>query len=312
MDETTPQTVSPPATTSLVSRLVNVFAAPGDVFDEVKSTATTIPSWLVPVVLNCIVGIIYSIVVFSQDNVIQSLRETQEREMQKQVASGKMTQQQADQAIEVIDRFMGPGMMKIMGSIGSVVGNFGFLFLAALVLFLLGADPSSGKVIARWIGAAFVGLAAALIAFQTTGGRPMGVRLMLAPAALIVGTAVGFLALMIFDRLNPFGGSFSYLKAVEIVALASMISVLGGLVAMLVAVTMGNPAITPGPAVLVRDFNPANKLHTLLSQLNVMMIWYLAVFALGLSRISGKSFARGAGWTFGLWAALVLLIVLTR
>lgn len=312
MDEIAPQHPSPTAPTSLASRLMNVFAAPGEVFGEIKSTRTTVPSWLVPIILNCLIGIIYSVVVFSQENVIHSLRETQEQEMQKQVAAGKMTQQQADQARQVIDQFMGPGMMKILGSFGAVVGSFGFLFLAALMFFLLGADPSSGKLVARWIGAILIGLFAAFVTFQKTGGLAAGVRLALAPATLAAGIAVVFFGLMVFDKFNPFGGTFSYMKAVEITALSTMITALGGIVAMLLAVTFGNPAITPGPAVLVREFNAADKLHLLLSQLNVMTMWFLAVLSVGLSKISGASFAKSAAWMFGLWLALVLLTVLAR
>jgi hypothetical protein len=258
------------------------------------------------------VGIIYSVVVFSQDNVIHSLREAQEQEMQKQVDSGKLTQQQADQARPMIDMFMGPGMMKIIGSVGSVVVSFGFLFLAALLFFLLGAQPSGGKLVARWIGAVLVGILTALITFQKTGGLAMGLRLPLAPAALAAGIGVAFVGLMVFDKFNPFGGSFTYMKAVEVMALSSMINVLGGIVAMLLAVMFGNPAITPGPSVLVREFNPTDKLHLLLSQLNVMTMWFLAVLSVGLSKLSGKSFAKSAAWVFGLWLALVILSVLAR
>jgi VIT1/CCC1 family predicted Fe2+/Mn2+ transporter len=70
--------------------------------------------------------------------------------------------------------------------------------------------------------------------------------------------------------------------------------------------------MTPGPVLLVHEFNPANKLHALLSQLNVMTIWYAAVLAVGLSKVSGASFRKAALWTFGLWAILVALIVVPR
>jgi hypothetical protein len=73
---------------------------------------------------------------------------------------------------------------------------------------------------------------------------------------------------------------------------------------------MGNMAMTPGPVLLVHEFNPANKLHVLLSQINLVMLWYLAVLALGLARLSRVSFSKAAAWLFCIWAGFVALAVL--
>jgi hypothetical protein len=75
--------------------------------------------------------------------------------------------------------------------------------------------------------------------------------------------------------------------------------VLGTVFTMFIVVAMGNMAMNLGPVLLVRDhFDPANKMHRVLSTLNVPMLWYLAVMATGLSRLSGKSWLTGAVWTF--------------
>ncbi len=304
--------VETPARTSLISRLTNMFAAPGEVFDEVKSTKTRVADWLVPVLLSCLVGIIYSIVVFSQDSIVHPIREAQEKEMQKQVDAGKMSRQQADQALQVVEQFTGPTMMKVFGSVGAVVGSFAYLFLIALALFLVGTKPSDAKRWARWIGALLAGFVAGVVAFQVMSGHPLMIRFLFFAVTIAVGGCVAFLLTLLIDRINPLGGSFTYMKAVEVSALAGVINVLGGIIAMLLAVTMGNMAMTPGPVLLVHEFNPANKLHALLSQLNVMTIWYAAVLAVGLSKVSGASFRKAALWTFGLWAILVALIVVPR
>ena len=299
----------PPAG-SLAGRLFNVFAAPGDVFDEVKSAKTQTTTWLVPVLLSCLIGIIYSVVVFSQDSIVHSIREAQETAVQKQVAAGIITQQQADQAASFMEIFSSPTVLKIIGSIGAVIGGFAYVFLIALALFLIGAKPSEAKRWPRRIGAAFAGCAAGLMAFQLTGGQSLVSRLLV---ALLTATAILVVAIVIallIDRIAPFGGSFSYMKAVEIAALAGMINVLGGLIAMLLAVVMGNIAMTPGPVLLVHDFNPANKLHVLLSQVNLMMLWYLAVLAVALSKLSGASFGKAATWLFAIWVVLVLVSTL--
>jgi hypothetical protein len=227
---------------------LNIYAAPGDVFDEIRTSKPSTANWLVPLLLTCLVGVIYSFAVFSQQNILHSMREAQEKAMQKQVDAGKMTKQQADQALAVSEQFMGPTLMKAFGSVGAVVANCVMLFLAALLIWLLG----------RW----------------------------------------------------ALKNRFPYLKAMEVAGLAGAINILGGIVAMLLAVVMGNLAMSPGPVLLVHEFDPANKVHVFLSQLNVFMIWYIALLSLGLAKLCQTGFGKAAIWLFGLWAALVAVIVL--
>jgi len=66
-----------------------------------------------------------------------------------------------------------------------------------------------------------------------------------------------------------------------------------------IVVAVGNMAMNPGPVLLVREqLDSANKTHRVLSALNLPMLWYLAVMAAGLSRLSGKPWIVGAAWTF--------------
>jgi hypothetical protein len=233
---------------SLAGRLLNVFAAPGEVFEEIRSSAPSTANWLVPLLLACLVGVGYSFAVFSQESILHSMRDAQEKTMQRRVDAGKMTREQADQALAVSEQFMGPTLMKVFGSVGAVVANCVMLFLVALIIWLLG----------RW-------------AFK--------------------------------DR-------FPYLKAMEVAGLAGTINILGGIVAMLLAVVMGNIAMTPGPVLLVHEFDPTNKLHAFLAQLNVFMLWYIALLSIGLAKLCRVAYGKAAIWLFGVWAVLVAVIVL--
>jgi hypothetical protein len=107
-----------------------------------------------------------------------------------------------------------------------------------------------------------------------------------------------------------FGGTFDYMKAVEVIGLATVIGVLERLISMLLAVIYADPSMTPGPILFVGHFNPDNKLHVILSLLNVTTLWWLAVLSLGLARLSGASIWKAGIWLFGLWygfwAALAL------
>jgi hypothetical protein len=96
----------------------------------------------------------------------------------------------------------------------------------------------------------------------------------------------------------------------EATGLAGMVNVLGGIVMMLLAVTMGSMAMTPGPVLLVHEFDPTNKVHRLLGQLNLITMWYIGVLALGLCKLSGVSYAKAASWLFGIWAVLVAVFTL--
>jgi Yip1 domain len=233
---------------SLGNRLVNVFVSPSEVFDEVKASPPNAANWWVPLTLGIIISVIYVMVVFSQPAVVQSMKDAQEKKMQQQVDAGKMTRQQADQALEMIDKWMGPSMIKVFGIIGVCVTQPVMLFFVAFVMWLLG----------RWV----------------------------MPAR------------------------FDYMKAVEMVGLATMIAVVGGIVSMLVAVIYGNPSMTPGPVLLVSHYDPSNRVHAVLSALNLVTLWYVAVVAIGLSRLSGSSFLKAAAWTFAVWAILALVPVL--
>jgi hypothetical protein len=106
-----------------------------------------------------------------------------------------------------------------------------------------------------------------------------------------------------------FKGHFSYMKAVEVVGLANMISVLDVIVKTLLIVGFGNLYASPGPVLLVKDFDPQNPVHTLLGAVNVMTFWLLAVRAIGLARLSGTSLVKAAVWVFSIWAAYTALFI---
>src|SRR5438105_15167746 len=94
-----------PSATSLGTRLTNVFVAPAEVFDEIKVSPPTAANWAVPMAIAIIAGMIYTMVVFSQPGVLQNMRDAQEKKMQEMVATGKMTQAQADQSAQIAERF---------------------------------------------------------------------------------------------------------------------------------------------------------------------------------------------------------------
>jgi hypothetical protein len=141
----------------------------------------------------------------------------------------------------------------------------------------------------------------ALSSFQLTGGMSMKLRLVIFVVAIPLAFFLAILFMMLIDRINPFGGYFSYMKAVEVVGLAAMISLLSGVIALLLVMIKGSMMVSLGPALLLDRLDATNTTHQLLAAVNIMTFWYVAVLASALSRLSGASFAKAAIWLFGFW-----------
>jgi hypothetical protein len=128
---------------SPAGRLVNVFVTPSEVFESVKAAPPSTGNWLVPALLMCLVGIIATFVVFSQDSIVQQMKEKQERALEKKLE--KLPKEQREQIREIAEKWSNPGLIKVFGSLGAVANSFGWLFLVALVVWLLGAKLFKGS-----------------------------------------------------------------------------------------------------------------------------------------------------------------------
>jgi hypothetical protein len=244
--EPQPEVARPPST-SLAARLLNIFAVPGEVFDEVKAAPTSALNWLVPVLCLAVVGVLSAVIIFSQPAIQQQIREQQAKKMDQVVKSGKMTQADADKALAMMDKFTGPTMMKIFGAVGGVVGSFVHVFWWAFILWLLG----------RW--------------------------LLKAP--------------------------LEFPKTLEVAGLASMIAILGGLVSLLLTVSLTRIGATPSLALVVKDFDLTRKSHLFLGAANLFSFWLVALMALGLAKLAGVPWLKAAFPVFTYWLAKECLLI---
>src|SRR5438046_4069081 len=121
-----PSLLDPPATAetrarmSLAARLLNVFAVPGEVFTEIKTSPHSVSNWLVPGILGAFVGAISVLVMLSQPTVQKQVHERQAALLDKAAKSGKLTSQERFAA----EQFTGPTAVKVFGIAGAVVGSF--------------------------------------------------------------------------------------------------------------------------------------------------------------------------------------------
>ena len=216
----------------LVVRMMNVFAVPGDVFDNIKRSPNAPSAWLVPILIACMVGVISVTILFSQPTILQEMRDMRAKTMQQQVDNGKLTQEQADQATAMVEKFSTPTFMKISGSVGVIVVSFVRVFWWAFALWSL--------------------------------------------ALLLVRVRI------------------PYLKALETTGLASLIGTLGMLVTLLLQINLGRSTATPSLALIISDFDPANRMHMVMGALNLIQVWMVLVMGLGLARLTHIPFMRAS------------------
>jgi len=140
--EPLPEVSAPPAM-SLWGRLFNVFATPGEVFQEAKAAPETPANWLVPALILIVVSWAGAALIFSQPSIKQQLSDITEQAIQRQIDSSHLSEQQAEQA-----RAMGEKWAGISSQIGAalvpVVVGFILPFLWGLFVWLLGAQLFKG------------------------------------------------------------------------------------------------------------------------------------------------------------------------
>ena len=229
----------PPATMSLTARLMNILAAPGEVFDEVKANPTATSNWLSPALLLVLVSWVGTSLIFSQPALQHQVIEIAEKSIQKQLEKSHLSGDEAERARQKGAEY---------AALFSKVGAFAAPIFAAIFIPV-------------WWG---------LIAW-------------------LVGT-------------KALRAQFPFIKAVEIAGLANMVGVLEAVVKALLVLVTGNIFASPSLALLVKEFDPQNPLHSLLAQGNVMTFWFLAVVAIGLARLCTVSFGRAIVWVLGIWA----------
>jgi len=169
MDELMPPTLPGPpgaARMPLGARLINMFTGPGEVFEDVLKGPPSTANWLVPVILSCLVGMVSSFVIFSQDAITQQLKEKQEQALEKRLE--KLPKEKREEMREMLEKWSNPDAMKLFGVVGAVARSFGGLYVAAAVLWLVGTRGLKGtfsfmQAVEVCGLAAMIGLLAAIV-----------------------------------------------------------------------------------------------------------------------------------------------------
>src|ERR1035441_5772361 len=139
-----PQPAGPPAPgTSLAGRLLNILAAPGDVFGEIKTTPPRVANWLVPAVLFMVLSWLSAGLIFSQPAIRQQISELSTKAIDRQVEKGKLSSTQAEQARAAAEKFGSVGY-EIGAVFAPVFAAFASPFFGGLILWLVGSFALKG------------------------------------------------------------------------------------------------------------------------------------------------------------------------
>jgi hypothetical protein len=138
-----PTEAPPPPGMSLGARLFNVFATPGDVFEEVKTARDSMANWLVPALILIVVSWACALLIFSQDSIKHQFGEIVDQAIQKQVQSGHLTEQQAEQGRAVGEKW-GSIIAKISSGVLPVLVGFVSPFFWGVIIWVIGAKILKG------------------------------------------------------------------------------------------------------------------------------------------------------------------------
>jgi hypothetical protein len=128
---------------SLPARLMNVIAAPGEVFEAVKTSPPSTANWLVPALIFMLVSWMGAMLIFSQDTIKQQLSDITNKAIDKQVEKGKIPKERAEATRQAAEKFGSLGA-EISAVAMPVFVAFISPFWGGLIVWLVGAKALKG------------------------------------------------------------------------------------------------------------------------------------------------------------------------
>lgn len=120
-------------------KMIGVFTEPSNTFETIAKFPVRSIDWVLPVVIVFIlIGLMRSLAMLNEEVALQT-RQTQIEMFDKMVSEGKMTQEQADQAIEGIEKqmeFMRGPVGWVINVVSTLIFGFIFFFIIAGIYFL--------------------------------------------------------------------------------------------------------------------------------------------------------------------------------
>jgi len=163
--------------------IMNIFASPADAYEGIRTSPTRASVWVVPLIVVMLLSCCFTWLMFTNEGMKSQFMDSQRTRMETQVQSGKMTQEQADLAMEQMEK--SGGMMIAFGIIGAILMITIMFFLVSLLFWLIGkfglkAEGGYGKYLelygaSQWIGIlGFVVMILLAVAYGSMYASPSG------------------------------------------------------------------------------------------------------------------------------------------
>jgi hypothetical protein len=127
---------------SFFERATDLFAAPTELFDNIRDTPPTHSTWVIPLLIFCLAAVGMYFFLLTNDAIVGQIQGIMDKQFEKALAEGRMTQAQADQAAQ----FMNPSSPwpKLIQSVSVVLLSAAMLFVMALLYWLVGKFVMKG------------------------------------------------------------------------------------------------------------------------------------------------------------------------
>jgi hypothetical protein len=179
MEEQAPST----PTISFTDIIINVFASPGEAFEGIRTSPSRGSVWIIPLVFVLLLSSVSVWIMFSNETLREQALAAQKERIEEQARSGQITQEQADQALEGMER--GGGMIAAFGIVGAVITVSVVFFVTTLIFWLVGklalkAEAGYGKYLELWGASQWIGILGGIvtllmiIAMNTLYAAPSG------------------------------------------------------------------------------------------------------------------------------------------
>jgi hypothetical protein len=127
----------------LGERIVNIFTAPGELFENVRLTGKTTSNWLLPMVLFIVIAVALNQLILTNPSLVEQMSTVMRKGIDEAVAKGSMSATQAEAAAE----FMRPDsiIFRLQQILGVTLVTPVALFLLSLIYWLLGKWAMSAR-----------------------------------------------------------------------------------------------------------------------------------------------------------------------
>ncbi|MDH4068903.1 MAG: YIP1 family protein [Ignavibacteria bacterium] len=126
---------------SFLDKVVNLFASPGELFEEIARTGITARNWLIPWLIYVLITIVTGQILVGNPSLSgqleSAMRKQFDQSVEKSIIAGDMTQEEAEQAFETFASPRSP-WFSLMSAGGTLFLSLAILFLLGLIGWLLG------------------------------------------------------------------------------------------------------------------------------------------------------------------------------